>query len=62
MFVLCSQAGTGAKAKNVFELSKEYKGVSWRYNMPAVLMRFKLNITFKSRANVSYFFLQHWRR
>lgn len=46
LFVVCSQAGTGAKAKNLFNLNKEYKGVSWRYDMPPMLMRFTLTVTF----------------
>lgn len=46
MCLSVSQAGTAAKADNLFELKREYKGVSWRYDMPVVLMRFTLTIKF----------------
>lgn len=39
MFAFCSQAGTGAKAKNLFDLNQDYKGVSWRYDTRAALLR-----------------------
>lgn len=47
MFVSCSQAGTAAKAKNLFDLSKEYAGVSWRYDTHAALLRFLLAVAFE---------------
>lgn len=38
MFLNPSQAGIGAKAKNLLDLKKEYKGVSWRFAMCAVII------------------------
>lgn len=32
LFTLCLQVGTAAKSKNLLELNRKYKGVSWRYS------------------------------